>query len=125
MSWPERMAAEAVKQSKAADIALSPRSPIPAYAPSEWLEQSVRQNSAALLQAVAGIQQGLQPRAQLTGPDGRALGPPFDPMLAVLQSLQRVMTALAMQNDLLLTYLTGKPDLRPVGAPPENGDGKA
>lgn len=124
MGWAERRAAEAraVVEGKGASVAELPHVPqdeaLGASA-SPWHEATCRAMIVGLLRQRAELQQ-YAARPRLVGADGRVQGP--DPAMVLVNVVAEMSLAQAMTLDLVLGFLTGRPELRPAGAAP---NGKA
>lgn len=120
MGWAERMAAQAVQASREPVVtAPAPVGPALGAAPSEFLEAVARGAIGECLRAQGEIQRVLSPPA-IVGPSGQAAARP-DPVALILATQMRLLHGQAVMLDLLLTFLSGRPELRPVQAP-GNGD---
>ena len=120
MGYEQR--AREMEQERQAGLSPEPREITSESAPSEWLEQQARNHIANLVGQANGLVEVLNPRSPLVTPGGRpAAAPQINFPVLVLENQRRIMMGLAMVADLLLTQLTGKPELRPVGKP-GNGD---
>ena len=130
MGWAEdaaRTARQVVDESKNPPMpSIEPRHPelVPGAGPSEFLELYTRQMLIDCLRGAAQLQAVLSPPPAIVGPSGQAPARP-DPVAVMLVSQIRVLHAQAAMLDLFLTFLSGRPELRPGPAQPPNGDGTA
>ena len=88
-------------------------SEVPAAGPSEFLESVARGMLVDCMRGAEMLQQTLMP-PKLVGASGKPLGPQVNPMVVLMQSQIRILHAQAAVLDLLLTFLSGRPELRPV-----------
>lgn len=119
MGWAEDRARDAVQVSKEPIVkAPEPGGLAGGYAPSEFLETVARGMLVDCMKGAAMVQAVLSPPS-IVGPSGQAAARP-DPVATLLATQMRVLHAQAAVLDLLLTFLSGRPELRPVKTP-ENG----
>jgi hypothetical protein len=90
-------------------------------APSEFLETVARGMLVDCMRQANEIGVLLNP-PKIVGPSGQAPAQQVNPMAVLLASQLRLLHGQAALLDLLLTFLSGRPELRPVKAP-ENGQG--
>src|SRR5262245_41610769 len=90
--------------------------------PSEFLERLTRAGIGELMGHSAALIQALQPRSVIAGPDGKVGAPQVNFPAEVLMTLARMERCQAITLDLLLSFLAGRAELRPLkAASPENG----
>jgi hypothetical protein len=113
MGWAEQMAMRArdAAQSDADRIAELPREPGEqdlGAAPSPWLDEIARRMQRDCMSMAGQIQAAARPNLSLAG------GPRLDFTATMLNGLIISLHAQAATIDLLLTFLNGRPELRPV-----------
>jgi len=110
--------AKELEMERQAGLSNEPREISCESAPSEWLEQQARNYLGGLVSQAHGIGELMQPRSSVVGPNGQpASAPQVNMQALMLENQRRIMMGLTMVMDLLLTQLTGRPELRPVGKP--------
>lgn len=93
----------------AADLAACP--------PSEFLEGFARATLAESIAVSNHLRELLKPRSVIAGPGGAPAAPQVNFQAEVLLDLSRLLRGQAIILDLLLTFLTGRPDLKPIPRP--------
>jgi hypothetical protein len=105
-----------VEQARVQSLPFEPKGEAAGLAPSPFLVAVAHQRLAQCNAAALGIR-GFLSRPNLT----IAGRPQMDPVATLLANVALLLDAQAVTMDLLLSFLAGKPGLRPV-APPANGD---
>lgn len=124
MGWAERKAAEArqVAEGKAVEVAALPHQPTGealGASASPWHEATTRAMIQGLLQQRDELRR-FAARPRLVDAAGRAQGPDAD--MVLVSVVAELSLSQAMLMDLVLGFLTGRTELRPMPAP---GNGKA
>lgn len=111
------------REERANPVAQASRAEIPASGdpndlagcpPSEYLEALARASLAQSIGQSNAIAELFKPRSVIAGPGGAPAGPQIDFPSTVLRNQAIILKGQAVILDLLLTFLTGKPDLKPM-----------
>ena len=114
-SGGQRAAAEA-EQARIQALPYTPEGQAAGLAPSPFLVEIAHQRLGQC-NAAAGAIRNLLSRPNLT----IAGRPAIDPVATTLLNVALLLDAQAATMDLLLSFLVGRPGLRPIAPPPANG----